>query len=325
MRRVGLEGGDRRARASRAGTRACRPRGRGSRRAPAGSARSRPQCLPWAPAGSKSSALDAPAQVLAQQVGRVLVSEAGRDHGELRVRRGGLADAAQRRAQLGQAVRDEGDDADAGAVRLRSPARRTGVLAGHARQLPAHELEHLLGGGGHRRRELLAERLDVFRLDGEHDDLLGHVVAEPVPELERRVEADGVGGAVAVSALEVLGLVPDDLAGLAPGLGGALQCINNDNAGESAHKFEQAKTGDLALTHLHAGRQRLAGEPPGDEQPDPVVRQDRVAHAEHERGAQRHMFLLTLAMTSRVASLLTVTSSGMSPGSVCVAQPKHGS
>ena len=117
-----------------------------------------------------------------------------------------------------------------------------------------------------------------------------------------------MGGPVAVTALEVLGLVAHDLAGLASGLGGALQGINNDNAGESAHKFEQAKTGDLALPHLHAGRQCLFGQPPGDEQPDPVVRQDRVAHAEHERGARRHMFLLTLAMTSRLASLLTVTS-----------------
>ena len=37
------------------------------------------------------------------------------------------------------------------------------------------------------------------------------------------------------------------------------------------------------------------------------------------------MFLLTLVMVSRVASLFTLTSSGMSPGSVCVAQPKQGS
>ena len=56
--------------------------------------------------------LDAAAQVLAQEVGRVLVSEARRDDGQLGVRRRGLADAAQGRAQLGQRVRDERDDPD---------------------------------------------------------------------------------------------------------------------------------------------------------------------------------------------------------------------
>ncbi len=69
--------------------------------------------------------VDAPAQVLAQEVGGVLVPEVGGDHGELRVRRRGLADAAQSRPQLRQRVRDEGDDADAHAPTSRRTRSRT--------------------------------------------------------------------------------------------------------------------------------------------------------------------------------------------------------
>ena len=76
---------------------------------------------------------DAPAQVLAQQVRRILVPEAGRDHGKLRAGRRGLADPAQGRAQLGQAVRHERDDAHAHAPtspRTRSSTRSAAAATG---------------------------------------------------------------------------------------------------------------------------------------------------------------------------------------------------
>ena len=65
---------------------------------------------------------DAAAQVLAQQVRRILVFEAGRDHGELRALRRGLAHPAQDGAQLRQAVRHEGHDARTGSPARHAPA-----------------------------------------------------------------------------------------------------------------------------------------------------------------------------------------------------------
>ena len=126
-----------------------------------------------------------------------------RSHGSL----DRVADAAQDGAQRRHAVAGEDDDAGA---------------AHAAPSLRADQGDDALRGLGDRRRELLAERLHVFGLDREDDDLLGHVVAELVPELQRRVQADRVGGAVAVPALEVLGLVAEDLAGPASASAGLL-------------------------------------------------------------------------------------------------------
>ncbi len=182
-RRVGLQGRDGRLEPARLELERVVHAGEVVARATSWYARSRPQWQPWAPAALEVERVDAPAQVLAQQVGRVLVAQADR-----RPRR------AARPAERSRGCRAARCAAPAAVVDMKATMPTVGGVPAGSRSPgplrspvtpppPAHEVQHRVRGRRHGRRELLAERLHVFRLDGEHDDLLGHVVAEPVTEL----------------------------------------------------------------------------------------------------------------------------------------------